>query len=208
MVTRRSGRAGAEGSRPRASRARTVAQRCLQGAPAGPKYGQVHVAISLIPRSRTRTLYLSVPRTRATTSPADDAVIATRPLAKYDWPRERTASLNSRATFWAIPIIASHPGRPRHPTSVRGDDPRRHSLQKQERQPRPSPPGAHAPSRPSGQPISARLRVRSDPQRSKHPEGSPGGGSFRTARRWIPFPSPAFAESQSNPKAQTIEKMR
>ena len=32
-----SGRTGAEGSSPRASTARTVAQRCLQGAPAGPK---------------------------------------------------------------------------------------------------------------------------------------------------------------------------
>jgi hypothetical protein len=107
----------AEGRSPRASTARTVAQRCLQGAPAGPKYGQVQVAINLIPRSLIRTLYFSVPRTLATTSPAEEAVIATRPLAKYDWPRERTASLNSRATFWVIPIIPSHPGRLRNPTS-------------------------------------------------------------------------------------------
>src|SRR3954447_5332579 len=41
------------------------------------------------------------------TSPATAAETMTRPLAKYDWPRERTASLKSREIFWAIPIIRS-----------------------------------------------------------------------------------------------------
>src|SRR5215218_5344062 len=63
------------------------------------------------PRSRSRTRYLAVPRTRAMTSPAVAELSATRPLAKYDWPRERTASLNTRETFWAIPIIPSQLGR-------------------------------------------------------------------------------------------------
>src|SRR5437763_3772136 len=74
---------------------------------------------SLAPRIRSRTRYLAVPRTRAITSPVVAELSATRPLAKYDWPRERTASLNTRETFWAIPIIPSHsdgpirrPGRP------------------------------------------------------------------------------------------------
>lgn len=54
---------------------------------------------------------MAVPRTRAMTSPGVDELSATRPLAKYDWPRERTASLNTRETFWAIPIIPSQLGR-------------------------------------------------------------------------------------------------
>ena len=60
---------------------------------------------------RNRTRYFEVPRTRATTSPTLAAMMVTRPLTKYDWPRERTASLKFRTTFWAIPIICSRSGR-------------------------------------------------------------------------------------------------
>ncbi len=46
--------------------ARTVAQACLHGAPLfEAEYGHEHEAISLTPRRRSRTLYFSVPRTRA-----------------------------------------------------------------------------------------------------------------------------------------------
>ena len=65
----------------------------------------------LRPRSRTRTRYFAVPRTLATTSPGRAAMTVTRPLTKYDWPRDRTASLKFRETFWAIPIICSRSGR-------------------------------------------------------------------------------------------------
>ena len=92
---------------PRASAISTVAQMCLQGSPVGVKYGQLQATWSLPLRSRRRTRYLAVPRTRAATSPAVAPVITTRPLAKYDCPRERTASLNSLVIFWAIPIIRS-----------------------------------------------------------------------------------------------------
>src|SRR5258708_39767267 len=84
---------------------------CLHGSPTAPKYGHEQAMCSLIPRIRRRTRYLAVPRTRAITSPGVDELSATRPLAKYDWPRERTASLNTRETFWAIPIIPSQLGR-------------------------------------------------------------------------------------------------
>ena len=67
----------------------------------------MHEASSLAPRSRARTRYLVVPRTLATTSLGLADIRLTRPLEKYDWPRERTASLKFRATFWAIPIICS-----------------------------------------------------------------------------------------------------
>jgi hypothetical protein len=60
---------------------------------------------------RNRTRYFDVPLTRATTSLALAAMTVTRPFTKYDCPRERTASLKFRATFWAIPIIYSRSGR-------------------------------------------------------------------------------------------------
>src|SRR5262249_1888175 len=82
-------------------------QRCLHGSPCGLKYGQEHEARSFEPRSRTRTRYFAVPRTRATTSPGRDAIRVTRPLTKYDWPRARTAPLKFRETFWPIPIVCS-----------------------------------------------------------------------------------------------------
>src|SRR5262249_59291094 len=47
--------------------------------------------------------------------------MATRPLSKYDWPRERTESLKSRETFWAIPIIPSYSDG--HDTGARGGCP-------------------------------------------------------------------------------------
>ena len=96
---------------PRASTRSSVAQRCLHGSPCGLKYGHEHEASSLDPRSRSRTRYFAVPRTRATTSPGRAAITVTRPLTKYDWPRERTASLKFRASFWAIPIMFSRSGR-------------------------------------------------------------------------------------------------
>lgn len=61
----------------------------------------------MVLRSRRRTRYFAVPRTLATTSPGVLPVMTTLPLAKYDWPRARTASLKSRETFWAIPIMPS-----------------------------------------------------------------------------------------------------
>ena len=104
---RRTAKFGAVCKNPRESASRSVAQRCLHGSPCGLKYGHVHDASSLAPRSRTRTRYLVVPRTLATTSLGLADIMVTRPLEKYDWPRERTASLKFRATFWAIPIITS-----------------------------------------------------------------------------------------------------
>ena len=83
---------------------------------------------SFEPRSRTRTRYLAVPRTCATTSPGRAAITVTRPLTKYDWPRARTASLKFRETFWAIPIICSRSGWAMVVASWRGGrrvDPRR-----------------------------------------------------------------------------------
>ena len=56
------------------------------------------------PRSRTRTRYFEVPRTLATTSPALAVIKVTRPLTKYDWPRERTASLKFRALSGQSPL--------------------------------------------------------------------------------------------------------
>jgi hypothetical protein len=41
-------------------------------------------------------------------------MMVTRPFTKYDWPRDRIASLKFRATFWAIPIIFSRSGRIPH----------------------------------------------------------------------------------------------
>ena len=105
------GKTGGDCNKPRASANSSVAQRCLQGSPCGLKYGHVHEASSFEPRMRNRTRYFEVPRTRATTSPTRAAMTVTRPLRKYDWPRERTASLKFRATFWAIPIICSRSGR-------------------------------------------------------------------------------------------------
>ena len=109
--TRCRGKTGGDCNSPRASTNSNVAQRCLQGSPWGLKYGHEHEASRFEPRSRSRTRYFEVPRTRATTSPGLAAMTVTRPLTKYDWPRERTASLKFRATFWAIPIIFSRSGR-------------------------------------------------------------------------------------------------
>ncbi len=119
-TTSRSGNTGGAWSRFRESARSSVAQRCLHGSPWGLKYGQVHEARSFEPRSRTRTRYFAVPRTRATTSPGRDAIRLTRPLTKYDWPRDRTASLKFRETFWAIPIICSHSGWAIRVASCRG----------------------------------------------------------------------------------------
>jgi hypothetical protein len=105
------GKTGGDCNSPRASTSSNVAQRCLHGSPWGLKYGHEHEASSFEPRSRSRTRYFEVPRTLATTSPGLAAMSVTRPLTKYDWPRERTASLKLRATFWAIPIIFSRSGR-------------------------------------------------------------------------------------------------
>jgi len=114
--TNRTAKLGAVCKNPRESASSNVAQRCLQGSPCGLKYGQVHEARSFAPRSRTRTRYLVVPRTLATTSLGLVDIKLTRPLEKYDWPRERTASLKFRATFWAIPISLPPSGGPFHPT--------------------------------------------------------------------------------------------
>ena len=114
--TKRTAKLGAVCKKPRESASSSVAQRCLHGSPCGLKYGQVHEARSFAPRSRTRTRYLVVPRTLATTSLGLADIKLTRPLEKYDWPRERTASLKFRATFWAIPIFLSPSDGPFNPT--------------------------------------------------------------------------------------------
>lgn len=80
--TNSTGRLVGEGKRPRTSAAKTVAQRCLQGSPSGPKYGHVHDAKRRVPRSRKRTLYAAVPRTFAKTSPGRVRKRPTRPLSK------------------------------------------------------------------------------------------------------------------------------
>ena len=89
---------------PRASAKSNVAQRCLHGSPCGLKYGHVHEANNFEPRRRTRTRYFEVPRTLATTSPALAVIRVTRPLTKYDWPRERTASLKFRELSGRSPL--------------------------------------------------------------------------------------------------------
>ena len=63
----------------------------------------MHETWSLLPRIRSRTRYLAVPRTLAITSPATAAETITRPLAKYDWPRERTASVKLTRDFLGDP---------------------------------------------------------------------------------------------------------
>src|SRR5271157_6097424 len=113
---KRTAKLGAVCKKPRESASSRVAQRCLHGSPCGLKYGQVHEARSFAPRSRTRTRYLVVPRTLATTSLGLADIKLTRPLEKYDWPRERTASLKFRATFWAIPIFLFPSDGPFNPT--------------------------------------------------------------------------------------------
>ena len=64
-----------------------------------------------------RRLGLELGRLKTGTCPRLAAETITRPLAKYDWPRERTASVKLREIFWAIPIVASHSNL-HHPTGV------------------------------------------------------------------------------------------
>src|SRR5262249_26764515 len=187
-------RTGGDCSRPRDSARSRVAQRCLHGSPCGLKYGQLHEARSFEPRSRTRTRYFAVPRTRATTSAARAAINVTRPLTKYDWPRIRTASLKFRATFWAIPIMSFHSGRVisipvalwwleagggwRDPPARRDGRGHRPSEQAAGRDPRRSArPGRRRPGRPGpGRPTGAYLRFNTAPTSlaTGHPLRRPG----------------------------------
>ena len=116
---------GADRRPPRAASARRPPGPSPRGACTGRRRPEVRARARRVepaPAEPEPDPVLGRPPDPATTSLAEAEVIATRPLAKYDWPRERTASLKSRETFWAIPIIPSYSVGP-HPTVIRIRDP-------------------------------------------------------------------------------------
>ena len=121
--TSRSGFIGTEGSRPRDVDGEDRRPEMLAGVAERLEVGATATGDELLaPEPEPDPVLLGPPDPRHDLA-GRAAVMTTRFLAKYDWPRERTPSGNSRAIFWARPDAPSPPGRPPCRRRARGRRP-------------------------------------------------------------------------------------